>query len=72
MSNNVLSTFKECYVKLCRFQGLCFLLGMVLKAIGPHNKSYDSSNEFAPLLNNSSYGSKNDAWNIQINEKVSN
>lgn len=65
-------------------QGLCFLLALILKAVGPH-PCYDSDDDFlperVPLLKNSAppptyvvgdpvYGSISDAWAIRINEKV--
>ncbi|ONI17378.1 hypothetical protein PRUPE_3G155500 [Prunus persica] len=65
-------------------QGLSLLLAMILKALGPH-QYYDSDDEYVtervPLLKNAVlpppyvigdpvYGSKNDAWNIRINDKA--
>lgn len=65
------------------FQGLSFLVAMILKAIGPH-RSYDSDDDYAtdraPLLRdvhpppyvvgNPVTGSRNNAWSIRITEKV--
>ncbi|KAM7498146.1 hypothetical protein LguiA_022560 [Lonicera macranthoides] len=66
-------------------QGLCVLLAMILKALGPHREiSYESDDEYTsdrvPLLKNyvrppyvvddSVYGSKNDSWSIGIKNKV--
>lgn len=62
-------------------QGLTLLLAMILKALGPH-QYYDSDDDYIPervsLLNHPTpyvvgdpiYGSKNDAWNIRINNKT--
>ncbi|PQQ04492.1 tetraspanin-19 [Prunus yedoensis var. nudiflora] len=65
-------------------EGLSLLLAMILKALGPH-QYYDSDDEYVPervpLLKNAVlpppyvigdpvYGSKNDAWNIRINDKA--
>ncbi|OWM91020.1 hypothetical protein CDL15_Pgr023353 [Punica granatum] len=53
-------------------QGLCILLGLVLKALGPH-PYYDSDDEFAsesvPLLRDGA-GQPSDSWSIRINEKL--
>lgn len=63
-------------------QGLCFLLALILKALGPH-QYYDSDDEFAsdrvPLLRNAVQSPnyvvgdpvyRGDAWTIRVNEKV--
>lgn len=77
--------FSFCWPFICLLlQGLSLLLAMILKALGPH-QYYDSDDEYVtervPLLKNAVlpppyvigdpvYGSKNDAWNIRINDKV--
>ncbi|THF99368.1 hypothetical protein TEA_008851 [Camellia sinensis var. sinensis] len=66
-------------------KGLCMLLAMILKALGPHpERCYDSDDDYTPdrvpLLKNyvqphyvvgdPIYRSKNDSWNVRINDKV--
>ncbi|GMP54526.1 hypothetical protein CsSME_00019676 [Camellia sinensis var. sinensis] len=66
-------------------QGLCMLLAMILKALGPHpERCYDSDDDYTPdrvpLLKNyvqphyvvgdPIYRSKNDSWNVRINDKI--
>lgn len=61
----------------CNLQGLCFLFAIILKALGPH-RYYDSDDDYlpqrAPLLQNAVqdpvYGSRPNAWNARINNKV--
>ncbi|XP_057488284.1 tetraspanin-19-like [Actinidia eriantha] len=66
-------------------QGLCILLAMILKALGPHpERCYDSDDDDyipdrVPLLKNyvhspyvvgdPIYGSKNNSWNVRISDK---
>ncbi|KAH0983418.1 hypothetical protein GBA52_010595 [Prunus armeniaca] len=80
----VRSNFDICkWIGLSIVCGLSLLLAMILKALGPH-QYYDSDDEYVPervpLLKNAVlpppyvigdpvYGSKNDAWNIRINDK---
>ncbi|XP_057506303.1 tetraspanin-19-like [Actinidia eriantha] len=67
-------------------QGLCMLLAMILKALGPHpERCYDSDDDYipdrVPLLKNyvqpsygvgdPVYGTKNHSWNVRINDKGS-
>ncbi|KAL3754606.1 hypothetical protein ACJRO7_001798 [Eucalyptus globulus] len=83
----VRSNFEMCKwigLSIVSIQGLCILLAMVLKVLGPH-QNYDSDDEFStdrvPLLKNAmvpppyavadpAYGSKSDGWSIRINEKT--
>ncbi|XP_056177474.1 tetraspanin-19 isoform X2 [Syzygium oleosum] len=83
----VRSNFEMCKwigLSIVSIQGLCILLAMVLKALGPH-ENYDSDDDFSPdrvpLLKNAmvpppyvvadpAYGSKSEGWSIRINEKV--
>lgn len=79
---HIFSLFTFCWSCIvCSLQGLTLLLAMILKALGPH-QYYDSDDDYIPervsLLNHPTpyvvgdpiYGSKNDAWNIRINNKV--
>ncbi|KAF7145212.1 hypothetical protein RHSIM_Rhsim04G0067900 [Rhododendron simsii] len=66
-------------------QCLCMLLATILRNLGPHpERCYDSDDDYipdrVPLLKNYAhphyavgdpiYGSKNDSWNVRINDKV--
>ncbi|XP_047337211.1 tetraspanin-19 [Impatiens glandulifera] len=67
-------------------QGLTLLLAMILKALGPHvERHYDSDDDYSPdrvpLLRNYApppsysvgdpkYKSRNDSWNLRINDKI--
>ncbi|XP_052208503.1 tetraspanin-19 [Diospyros lotus] len=66
-------------------EGLCILLAMILKALGPHQERYyDSDDDYSPdrvpLLKNyvhppyvvgdPIHRSKNDSWQIKINDKA--
>ncbi|XP_058209037.1 tetraspanin-19 [Rhododendron vialii] len=66
-------------------QCLCMLLATILRNLGPHSeRCYDSDDDYipdrVPLLKNyvhphyavgdPIYGSKNDSWNVRINDKT--
>lgn len=68
-------------------QGLCVLLAMIVKALGPHDGHYyDSDDDYTPegvpLLRSyvrptyvagdaAAYGPRNDTWNRRVNDKAS-